>query len=301
MGRWRSGRGRWIAVAGLVAFVGLSSALRAQQAETTAQEAQASKQKTEPPTLGEILQRLQENVDQYQALVPSFFCDEHVVATTSPDPQHESSVTDSTFRLKRVANPEAEGKTILEESHEVKMVNGRPATGDTVNGPAFLRGAFSNGLALVSASQQACMRYTLRPIRQNKSSTPYVIQFASVPARDRPHECGMQEDVSGRVLIDPETMQVTHMEFTAPHHFIGTAVSSLPGLDANPIEGRWDVTVEYAPVLLGGKSFWLPTKVSDRLSGSFIGNRWLYDATYSNYHKLEVTSRILPASEEPAP
>jgi hypothetical protein len=29
-------------------------------------------------------------------------------------------------------------------------------------------------------------------------------------------------------------------------------------------------------------------------------NEWKYDAAYSNYHKLEVTSRILPYSEAPA-
>jgi hypothetical protein len=72
-------------------------------------------------------------------------------------------------------------------------------------------------------------------------------------------------------------------------------------LDETTLVGRWDVTVEYAPVLLGGKSFWLPTKVSDRMRSSLVRNRWSYDATYSNYHKLEVTSRILPASGAPAP
>lgn len=292
MKSWCSGRGLWIVATGLlVAVVGV----------------RAGAQQTKTPTLPEILQRLQENLDQYKALVPSFFCDEHVVSTIIPDPRHESRVTDSTFRLKRVANPEVEGKTILEESHEVKMVNGKPSTGDSVGGPAYLRGAFSNGLALVSLSQQACMSYTLRPIRQNHPKDPTVVQFASVPAGKRPDGCRMQEDVSGRVQIDPESMQVTHLEFTAPRHLIGTAAAPAntlflePGFDMQSIVGRWDVTVEYAPVLLGGKSFWLPTKISDRMRSSLVPNRWTYDATYSNYHKLEVTSRILPGSEVPVP
>ena len=280
---WRRGKGCWVASAGVVCVVvGLS--VGAQQVQT--------------PTLEEILQRLQENVDQYQSQVPSFFCDEHVVSTILPDTKHESNVTDSTFRLKRALDPAVEGRIVLEESHEVKQVNGRPATGDTTDGPAFLRGAFSNGLALVSANQQACMRYTLKPIKQDKRSDPIVVQFASVPARVRPSTCGMQEDVSGRVQIDPVTMQVTHLEFTAPRHFIGTTNNPTyygPRLEANWIVGRWDVTVEYAPVVLDGKSFWLPTKISDKMRSDLVINRWSYDATYSNYHKLEVTSRILPA------
>jgi len=287
----------------LIALLAASSAMqRAQQATVPASDTQSAAQHTDTPTLGEILQRLQENVDQYQALVPSFFCDEHVVSTIVPDPRNESTVTDSTFRLKRVPDPNAEGETMLEESHEVKMVNGRPATGDTAGGPAFLRGAFSNGLALVSARQQACMRYTLRPMGKNNASEPVTIQFASVAARRRPHDCRIEEDVSGHVLIDPETMQVTHLEFTVPRHFIGTTVYTTfngLGLDAASIVGRWDVAVEYAAVVLGGKSFWLPTTISDRMSSSLVRSRWTYDATYSNYHKMEVTSRIVPSSEVP--
>jgi hypothetical protein len=181
-------------------------------------------------------------------------------------------------------------------------MNGRPATGDTVSGPAFLRGAFSNGLALVSASQQACMRTTLRPMGKNNASNPITIQFASVAARRRPHDCRIEEDVSGRVQIDPETMQVTHLEFTVPRHYIGTTMYTTfngLGLDEATIVGRWDVTVEYALVVLEGKSFWLPTKISDRMSSSLVRSRWSYDATYSNYHKMEVTSRIVPDSEVP--
>lgn len=285
----------------VVALVGLSSATWAQQTKTTAQKGQSSKQQTETPTLEGILQRLQENVDQYQALVPSFFCDEHVVASMGNQYRVgvNLTVTDSNFRLKRVPNPD--GTITLQESHEVKKVNGRPATGDSVSGPAFLRGAFSNGLALVSANQQACMRATIKPIRQNKPSDPITIQFASVPASERPADCLMQEDISGRVFIDPATMQIRRMEFHAPNHVIAPESKTSQGVRIPSAVGTWDVTVEYAPVVLGGESFWLPTKTSETMIDRIGTNEWLYDAAYRNYHKLEVTSRILPASETPVP
>jgi len=300
MGRWHFGIGHWIVAAGLIAHMGLLPVLYAQQVASP-------EQKTSTPTLADILQRLQENMDQYQAEVPSFFCDEHVVSTIIPDPKGDSTVTDSTFRLKRMANPEAEGKTKLEESHEVKMVNGRPATGDTVGGPGYLRGAFSNGLTMVTLNKQACMHYKLRPIRQNKSNEPIVIEFASLPKSKRPDDCQIQEDLSGRVQVDPVTMQVMRLEFTVPHHLFGTTVihastvNSELGLAIEPIEGPWNVTVVYAAVELGGKSFRLPMKISDTMISSSVRQRWTYDATYSNYHKLEVTSRILPGSEASAP
>jgi hypothetical protein len=65
------------------------------------------------------------------------------------------------------------------------------------------------------------------------------------------------------------------------------------------------ITVDYAPVLLGGESFWLPSTVTLRAtsgSGTFHVIVWSFRATYRNYHKLEVTSHVVPGSEvwEPA-
>jgi hypothetical protein len=270
----------------------LSGAAPAQQATTP-------ERKPEPPSLHGILQRLQENLDQYKARIPSIFSDEHVVSYVAgaSGTRLNTTVTDSNFRLKRILNPD--DTTTLEESHEVRMVNGRPATGDTVAGPIYLRGAFSNGLALVSLSQQACTQLMLKPIKPKK---PYILEFVSVPASERPRDCLLQEDNSGRVLIDPATMQIKRMEFRAPHHLIGPSFNLSSGQGAAPFTGQWNVSVDYAPVLLGSKSYWLPTKISQRMLGSSImketsdvlWNEWSYEATYRNFHKLEVTSRILP-------
>jgi len=285
MESWRLGGGRWIAVAGLLsAVVGLHV---------------GAAQNTETPTLEAILERLQQNLDRYDATIPSFFCDEHVVSSIG-DPYRllvSLTVTDSNFRLKRVPNPD--GTITLQESHEVKTVNGRPATGDSVNGPAYLSGAFSNGLALVSLSQKACMTYSLAPIKPVDTRKPIIVQFASVDASERPTDCLMQEDIGGRVSIDPATMQIRRMEFHAPNHVIGPESKTSNGVRTPPVVGTWDVTVEYAPVLLGGKSFWLPTKTSETMIDRTRKNEWSYDAAYRNYHKLEATSRILPDSEVP--
>lgn len=268
----------------------------------------AMAQQPEPPALHEILQRLQQNLDEYKAHVPSFFSDEHVVSyeVGARGPRFNTTVTDSNFHLKRILN--SDDTVGLEESHEVRMINGRPAKGDTVGGPAFLHGAFSNGLALVSLSQQACMNYSMRPIKPSNFRDPYVVEFVSVPASVRPQDCQLQDDSSGRVLIDPAMMQIKRMEFRAPHHVIGPAFNASTGSEVKPFTGQWDVSVDYAPVTLGGKSFWLPAKISQRMQGStamtkgyVVWIEWSYEATYRNYHRLEVTSRILPASIAPIP
>src|ERR1700722_16780649 len=94
----------------LVAFLGFSSALCAQQAKT--------------PTLEEVLERIEANLNHYDTGVPSFFCDEHVISQVEPGLRNQDTITDSVFRLKRTPNPDH--TTTLVELREIKNVDGKP-------------------------------------------------------------------------------------------------------------------------------------------------------------------------------
>jgi hypothetical protein len=296
MGSWRLGKGRWIGVAGVVALVGLSSALLAQEATTA-----GAGRKTGTPTLEGILQRLQENLEQYDSGVPSFFCDEHVVSRMVPDVHNQQTVTDSAFRLKRVVNHDH--TTTLEESREVKTVNGQPARSQEMDVPSMVHGAFEGGLAVVSLGQQSCMNYTLERAKRNDAKAPIVVRFASVLTPENTAGCLLQENGRGRVLIDPATMQITRMELTTPRHTIIPEDEMGYGV-SGPMVGEWVLSVDYAPVALDGKSFWMPARINSRTTsgrGTFHAIEWTFMASYSNFHKLEVRSRIVPWSGATAP
>ena len=261
----------------------------------------AAAQKVETPTLEEVLQRLQANLEQYDSGVPSFFADEHVVSRMVPDLNNRETVTDSVFRLKRVVNPNH--TTTLEESREVKTVNGQPAKSQEMDGPSIVSGAFEGGLAVVSLNQTSCMNYTLERMKRNDAQAPIVVRFASVLTPENKGGCLLQENGRGRVLIDPATMQITRMELTTPHHTI------IPGDEMGygargPLVGEWVLSVEYAPVELDGKSYWMPATINSRTTsgrGTFHATVWTFMASYRNFHKLEVRSRILPFSGATAP
>jgi hypothetical protein len=272
----------------LVALIGVSSALYAQHAKTT--------------TLEEILQRVEANLNHYDAGVPSFFCDEHVTSKmehgsmVEDDPRNVDTVTDSVFRLKRTLNPDH--TTTLVESREIKTVGGKPATSQKMDGPTMLRGWFEGGLAIVSPSQTACMNYTLQRIDRNHPAEPYVIRFATVLTPQNSAGCLLQEKSKGRVFIDPVSMQVTHLELTTPHHTIIEGDSY-----RSPVVGKRDLAIDYAPVQLEGQTFWMPSTITLHAtsgSGTFHKIVWSFQANYRNYHKLEVKSRILPGFEKPA-
>jgi hypothetical protein len=235
-------------------------------------------QQVAPPTLDEILLRLESNLDHYDKQVPNFFCNEHVVSSLSYGQKHQSTSTDSVFRVIRTSSG------VLSESREIKAVNGTPANGEHVGGPAILSGVFKGGLDAVSLRQKACMSYTLQPIEPGHSDEPYIIQFTTLPNTQRRSECVLREEGAGRVFIDPITTQVTRMELRVPSHVI------------NPGEvGVWYIAIDYAPILLVGQTFWMPTALTSTATPSDVYTPTVYSfsARYSDYHKLEVTSHIV--------
>lgn len=250
-----------------VGFLGFSCGLRAQRPG---------------PTLDDVLQRLHANLKHYDSSLPSLFCDEHVVSKVAPGYSDENTIMDSVFHLKRIDN--ADHTETLAESREIKMVNGKPARSQTMRGfPSMLSGVFEGGLAIVSLDQKACMRYTLERVHNGR---PYIVNFATALTPENQADCLLQEKSKGRVFIDPESMEITHLEMTAPHHVI------IPGNeDEAPVMGKWIVTVDYAPVVLDGDTFWLPKTISSNDVGDWT--TWSFQATYRNYHRMEVKSRIL--------
>lgn len=236
-------------------------------------------QPASPPSLDEVLQQLDANLHRYETQVPDFFCSEHVVSSQTYDRKRQMTVNDSIFRLERMTHPGS--AATLEESREAKSINGTFVEGKQIQGPTIIGGVFSGGLDVVSISQKSCMTYSLEP---TKPDEPYIVHFATLPGKLAAN-CLLTEESSGRVFIDPATMQVKRMQLIAPDHTI------LPHT-----VGVWRITIDYAPVLLDGRTFWMPTTIVSTAISTFDGNDtvWAFDAGYSNYHKLEVSSRVVP-------
>jgi hypothetical protein len=267
-----------------MAWFGLSSGLRAQEVKT--------------PTLDEILGRVEANLDRYDTHLPSLFCDEHVVSSqVERDDRGRDTITDSVFRLRRTA--QRDHTAALVESHEIRLVDGKAPASQHLEGPTLLSGVFEGGLAVVSLSQAACMRYELQRSKKGRPNAPYVVRFATDLTPENSADCLLQEQSTGRVSIDPVSLQITRLEITTPRHtLIEDSTNASHGV------GKREITVDYAPVVFGGETFWLPSMIAMRVTsgaGTFHAGVWSFKAGYRNYHKLEVTSRVVPrgAGSEP--
>ncbi|HEY4356740.1 MAG TPA: hypothetical protein VGN16_13395 [Acidobacteriaceae bacterium] len=240
-----------------------------------------------PPTLGELLRSLDSNLNRFDTSVPSFFCDEHVLSAVESDTDNRKTVTDAVFRLQRVSGPDH--STTLVESHEIRTVNGKPAASQHIEGPSLLKGAFEGLLSVVSSSQRSCMRYELGAMDSKHPGGPAGIRFSTALTPENTESCFLQEKSKGRVLIDPASMQITHLEIQTPRHII------FPGV--RPVTGERILTVDYAPVSLDGETFWMPSSITMQVTagqGTFHKTFWSFQAAYANFHRMKVTSHIVP-------
>lgn len=246
-------------------------------------------------TLDDIVARLQSNLDEYERSVPSFLADERIDSIMrqfaqrgAVAPNYET-IAESVFRMKRNLDPA--GNTVsLDESREIRTIDGKPANGRDIDAPAMVVGAFSGGLAFVSKEEQACSRYTLEPVKPRKN---IVVRFAYLPAQQRPKDCILTEDGSGSVTIDPASMQIVRIEIKVPHHVVTPHFHD--GSAAAPIMTQWKVRIAYKPVVLNARTFWLPATITSLCSND--RTEWFFRGAYRNYHLLEVHSRILIPGE----
>lgn len=196
---------------------------------------------------------------------------------------------ESVFRLTRADD----GTDNLRESRELKRVDGKAWDGSRYATAATVQDAFSGGLSLVSLAAESCMRYELEPVHPGEA---YVIGFETINEQKQHPSCLLREDATGHVLVDPASLQIEKLEFTVPQHVIHPGHRTPEGTVGKPLTAVWKVSVDYEPISIEDKLFWMPVKIDSKTTAGDVGDRttWRYEADYDNFHKLEVTSRIVP-------
>jgi hypothetical protein len=250
-------------------FAGLAAIAQAQQPNTT---------------LDQILARVEANTEQYKASVPSFLCNEHIISQEIHNGilKHETTV-DALFRVTR--SPSQTG--ILNESREVKAIDGKPSGNTKINMPISFTGGFSGALAkFLSADHRQCFDYAADSSAATPAGTA-AFTFASREATAKDPACAsVQPGTSGKFTIDSATLQVTHIERTVPYPI---------GKDNGVVS---TASVDFAPVTLSGKSFWLPFTVVAFTTETPKTNAFRFTAHYNNYHRFAANSTILLATSD---
>jgi hypothetical protein len=237
----------------------------------------------QPLNLDQVLSQIEANTELYNGTVPSFICNEHILSQEVHEGKikHETTV-DAVFSVTR---SRAKANT-LEESREVKLVDGKPAPSKKIAMPLSFSGGFSGALnKFLSSDHRLCFVYAADASTPSPNGTA-AFTFAAKPATASDPACAsIQPGTTGRFAVDIASMQVTHIERTVP----------------NPVGNDRTVlgtaAVDYAPVVLNGKSFWLPSAITAFTIATSKTNGVRFTAHYSEYHRFAATAVIVPADK----
>jgi len=153
--------------------------------------------------------------------------------------------------------------------------------------PAIFSGAFSSAPGVVSLEMSHCFEYSIEPPSQLNKQTgilasAVVVSFSFRPDMLKDDGCPGPEKQSGRAWIDPVNFHLLRIEMVIPNH-----------VDNNGTHTLWSWSTDFAPVDFDSRQFWMPKTITSHAEANDGSAIWSFTATYSNYHKLTVKSRIV--------
>lgn len=243
----------------------------------------------QPESPDDLLREVRANVATYMATLPDLFCDERFTSKRFSDGhQTASNTTVSTFRVLHGEGPRQSGKSL--ESRVVREIDGAAAHGDHIKGAYTLMGGFDAALLVLRADAAHCFDFreaTSAAAATASDPSQLHIEFAGrtpLPAGCPAPDLGR----TGEITLDAGSKQVLQIRQTLPHPPGG-------GDKWGPLV--WTVT--FGPVSLADRTFYTPASVRSELFRKGTSEYLQSIAEYSNYHKLEVSSRIVPPDEHP--
>lgn len=264
------------------------------------------------PSLEQVLTMVQGNYAQYLKTLPNLYAQESMFSNvtfvttdkgvrvsgqgSAGDDQHIAY--DSVYRLRRV--PGAKDQRELEETREVTAVDHKPvAAGDKLAAP-YLVVDSEYAPNVFWPGWGKCFDYKLAGSRRWQGKTVLVLEYATGKERGLKDRCPIAEPVQGRALIDPETMALVRFEQTRPKH--SPEMSTIQKLHVSPeATGVWRWSIDYAPVMLEGRSLNLPAKMTSTFELMMTPHAfeaipyvlWSSEASYARYQLADVHSKIL--------
>ena len=223
------------------------------------------------PPLQEMLDRIGSNVQQLQDTLPDITCKEKLTLRP-PNPSlgsysHEALITTSRFP--------GRGQVYFRVSRQVTSAKGRPSA--PIN---RIQNQLADLTLAFGPSSRSSTNYRFAR-RQNLQGVPaYVIEFETRKGASSSNRGGTvtglgdpRQTVKGKGWVDSISMQVLRIEVSERYSSEGASE---------------DTVLDYRPVNIDGKTYWLLTKLSKKNGYS----QWA--AEYSECRKFEVTSQIRP-------
>lgn len=239
------------------------------------------------------LARVRENIAEFKKSVPGFVSDESMLSQRFVNNKLKWEVkTESSFEVKRRGTGE------MHETRTIKLawVDGKADKSKKVELPYIYIGGFADALGFVDSK---CLSYSLGET-PGADNTLVILGTPKPASNDRPAECSYSPNFSMKAFVDPQSFQILRLETTHQDTVVNREgiMTHLPFVAyVTSGDNVSTFVAEYAPVELGGKSYWLPKTVTQEFKDKDDRKNPVhlhYEAHYANYHKFAVSSTILP-------
>jgi hypothetical protein len=159
-----------------------------------------------------LLSQIEANTERYSVTVPSFICNEHILSQEIHEGKIKRETTvDAVFSVTRSTSK----ANTLEESREVKLIDGKPAANRKMTMPLSFSGGFSGALTkLLSSDHRSCFEYAADSSTPSRKDTAGFTFVAKSAAAKDPSCASIQPDTTGKFTVDTASMQVIHIERT---------------------------------------------------------------------------------------
>lgn len=246
------------------------------------------------PATVDIVSRVQRNVAAFQELLPDFICDERV---TKQDMEQGKVTREdrfiSSFRVTRRKSPARSTSPMFIETREVisATVKGKPATVRDYVLPIGVTGGFSDDLFyFFDKEKEKCFDFELAGIDKIRGRTALLL---SIRVRDNVIRIGgrcssLSPGRTSKAWVDSESMQIMRLQLF-PTRYLQFA---------GPLS-RWNgeylihQSIDYAEVLINGAPYWLPAAKRAEFVKLKGQRSFLYVVEYSNFHKFDVSAKVL--------
>jgi hypothetical protein len=241
------------------------------------------------PKLAQVLPSIQQHVKEFESSLPDFICDEKITSKElmAGTTIHETDI-DSTFRGTQNRDKKLDGRyEPFTEWRDIQTIDGRPAPkGQQLTGPFLFGGGFSS-ILIETFSPENSEYFNYKVIGTDKVDGKAAVVLKFETKKDQQallHRelFGTQYVMkgSGKAWIDLSSMNVLRLE--------------IQYLDPPMPEGVLSLAVDYAPVVIQEKTFWMPRTVTaeQTVPNPKVPVGGQYIAEYSNYQEYKVSVRI---------
>jgi hypothetical protein len=229
-----------------------------------------------------LVDQLVENDERNRATLPSLTARESILSKFDEIVVfgRSSDKAEATVRMVRKSPSEP-----LTQIRQYTALNGKPVKpGQHIVLPLDMIDSFSDIQSLFfSVQNRVCYSFTLGTHPTRDASLELSMTF-NPDAATLPHCASLPKGRTGVARIDPTTHQLTRLEYTTSK-------------GAEPDHPSAFTSVDYAPVKLGDKTFWLPAVETAHVVIDKTPLKWV--SHYSDYHQYASSVTILPAGSEP--